>query len=60
MNEKLKTIAREIMEIENTMNEHPERQDALSKKMDKIMQKLTMEEMFLIDDYILSEQCKVG
>ena len=60
MNEKLKSIAREVVEIENTINEHPERQEALAKKLDKIMQKLTMEEMFLIDEYIMLEQNKVG
>ena len=60
MNEKLKSIAREVVEIENTINEHPERQDTLTKKLDKIMQKLTMEEMFLIDEYILLEQDKVS
>ncbi len=60
MNEKLKSIAREVIEIENTINEHPERQEALTKKLDKIMQKLTMEEMFLMDEYIMLEQGKVG
>lgn len=60
MNEKLKSIAREVVEIESTINEHPERQEALAKKLDKIMQKLTMEEMFLIDEYIMLEQDKVG
>jgi len=60
MNEKLKKIAREIMDIEKTIEEHPERSEALTKTMDKIMQKLSMEEMFLIDDYILSEQSKVS
>ena len=60
MNEKLKSIAREVIEIENTINEHPERQEALTKKLDKIMQKLTMEEMFLMDEYIMLEQGKAG
>jgi predicted nuclease with TOPRIM domain len=55
MNEKLKKIAQEICELEKAMNEEPSRQANLQKTMDKIMGKLTMEEMMLIDDYILSE-----
>lgn len=55
MNEKLKKIAHEICELEKAMREEPERQVSLQKTMDKIMGKLTMEEMVLIDDYILSE-----
>lgn len=55
MNEKLKKIAHEICELEKAMREEPERQASLQKTMDKIMGKLTMEEMVLIDDYILSE-----
>ena len=55
MNEKLKKIAQEICELEKAMNEDPSRQASLQKTMDKIMGKLSMDEMLLIDDYILSE-----
>lgn len=55
MNEKLRRIAQEICELEKTMREQPDRQASLQKTMDKIVGKLSMEEMLLIDDYILSE-----
>ena len=59
-NEKLQKIAREIISLENDFQKYPERQEAISKTLDKIMGKLSLEEMMLIDDYILSEQSNLS
>lgn len=52
MNERLKTIAEELMRIEKEAQTNPSELNFYFRKMEKIIAELTLEEMLEVDEYI--------